>query len=182
MTFGEKVKNIPSDAFRSCTGLTSIQVASGNRTYHSDGNCLIETTKTLVLGCKNSIIPSDESVTTIGDYAFSGCSGLASITIPDSVTTIGNYAFYGCTGLTSITIPNSVTSIGSYAFWGCSGLASITIPNSVTTIDSYAFFCSRLTNIYYTGTADEWNAISKGSSWNYNTGSYTIHYNYKPEE
>ena len=61
----------------------------------------------------------------LGNYAFSGCSGLTSLTIPSSVTWIGNYAFEGCSGLTSLTIPSSVTSIGNYAFEGCSGLTSI---------------------------------------------------------
>ena len=87
-------------------------------------------------------------VTSIGYYAFGGCSGLTSITIPNSVTSIGSNAFYGCSGLTSITIPNSVTSIGSHAFYFCSGLTSITIPNSVTRIGSNAFsFCSGLTSV-----------------------------------
>ena len=88
------------------------------------------------------------SVTSIGNGAFQGCSGLTSITIPNSVTSIGNSAFYGCSGLTSITIPNSVTSIEGYAFVDCSGLTSITIPRSVTYIGWHAFFCcSGLTSI-----------------------------------
>ena len=87
-------------------------------------------------------------VKSIGSSAFSNCSGLTSITIPNSVTSIGSSAFSGCSGLTSITIPNSVTSIGSYAFSGCSGLTSITIPNSVTSIGNYAFrSCSGLISI-----------------------------------
>ena len=72
--------------------------------------------------------------------AFSGCTELTSIIIPNSVTTIGSSAFCGCGGLTSVTIPNSVTTIGDHAFWGCSGLASVTIPNSVTTIGEFAFY------------------------------------------
>ena len=87
-------------------------------------------------------------VTSIGNNAFSSCSGLTSITIPNSVTSIGNNAFVGCSGLTSVTIPNSVTRIGSSAFSGCSGLTSVTIPNSVTSIGEYAFYnCSGLTSI-----------------------------------
>ena len=88
------------------------------------------------------------SVTSIGNWAFSGCSGLTSITIPNSVTSIGYAAFGSCVGLTSITIPNSVTNIGDHAFSGCSGLISVTIPNSVTSIGDSAFqSCSKLTSV-----------------------------------
>ena len=89
-----------------------------------------------------------DGVTTIGDWAFSYCRALTSITIPNSVTTIGDYAFESCSSLTSITIPNSVTTIGDNAFESCSSLTSITIPNSVTTIGDYAFsYCRALTSV-----------------------------------
>ncbi|GHT51672.1 hypothetical protein AGMMS49982_09730 [Bacteroidia bacterium] len=91
---------------------------------------------------------SISGVTSIGGFAFSGCSGLTSVTIPNSVTAIDYSAFYGCSGLTSVTIPNSVTAIGLDAFYGCSGLTSVTIPNSVTDIGYSAFYgCSGLTAI-----------------------------------
>ena len=149
VTIGNGVTSIGSSAFSNCNGLTSISVGVGNTKYHSSGNCLIETaTKTLILGCQNSVIPSDGSVTIICEYAFAGCSSLTSITIPDSVTSIGESAFYGCKGLTSITIPDSVTSIGDRAFYNCSGLTSITIPDSVTSIGERAFLgCTGLTSV-----------------------------------
>ena len=153
VTIGNGVASFERSAFFGCTGLTSLTVEPGNANYYSSGNCLIEkSTRTLILGCKNSVIPTNGSVTSIGDSAFSGCTGLTSITIPDSVTSIGSYAFFGCTGLTSITIPNSVTSIGEAAFSRCTGL----------------------TNIYYGGSSAEWAAVTKGNLWDYNTGDYTV--------
>ena len=113
-------------AFDGCSGITSVTVDKNNGTYDSRDNCnaIIDTsTNTLIVGCKNTIIPN-------------------------SVTSIGNSAFYGCTGLTSVTIPNSVTSIGDRAFSGCSGLTSVTIGNSVTSIGDGAFeYCWRLINL-----------------------------------
>ena len=90
----------------------------------------------------------EDGVTSIGDYAFRGCSSLTSITLPDSVTSIGDCAFVFCVGLSSITLPDSVTSIGDSAFKNCSSLTSITIPDRVTSIEPYAFDnCSSLTSI-----------------------------------
>ena len=120
------VTSIGNEAFSSCDGLESFVVEGGNPNYDSRNNCnaIIETqTNTLLYGCMNTIIPN--SVTSIGDRAFSYCFGLTSIEIPNSVTSIGNSAFYSCDGLTSIEIPNSVTSIGNEAFYGCDGLRSI---------------------------------------------------------
>ena len=150
ITIPNSVTSIGEGAFSGCRGLTSISVSSGNERYYSVCNCIIEkATKTFVLGCKNSIIPNDGSVTSIGSYAFSGSSGL-----------------------TSITIPNGVTSIGG-AFSHCSGLTSITISSSVTSIDFGAlFFCSELKEIKYMGTKREWKKVKKDRDWyiNWNMG------------
>ena len=99
---------------------------------------------------------------------FLGCSSLTSVVIPDSVTSIGERAFSGCSSLTSIVIPDSVTSIGGSAFYECSSLTSVVIDDSVTSIGGWAFYnCSSLTNITFKGTVAEWYAIKKASSWNY---------------
>ena len=87
------------------------------------------------------------TVTSIGNSAFSWCSDLTSVVIPDGVTSIGNSAFSYCSGLTSVTIPDSVTSIGNGAFSWCSDLTSVTIPDSVTSIGNHAFFFTGLTSI-----------------------------------
>ena len=123
ITIPVSVTSIGVLAFGDCSGLESIVVSSGNTKYHSSNNCLIETaSKTMVLGCKNSVIPMDGSVMSIGDYAFSGCINLKSITMPDNLVSIGICAFFDCSSLTSISIPDSVTSIGHSAFYGCNNL------------------------------------------------------------
>ena len=89
-----------------------------------------------------------DGVTSIGDFAFQGCTGLTSVTIPDDVTSIGYQAFQECTSLTNITIPSSVTSIGYQSFADCTSLTNVTIPNSVTSIGMWAFgCCTSLTSI-----------------------------------
>ena len=129
ITIPNSVTRIGYYAFENCSSLTSIVVESGNTMYDSRENCnaIIET-------ASNTLIAGGQSTT-----------------IPNSVTSIGEGAFYGCSSLTSITIPNSVTSIGEGAFYGCSSLTSITIPNSVTRIGSSAF--SDVPNVVYSGTA-----------------------------
>ncbi|WP_321976607.1 leucine-rich repeat protein [Prevotella sp.] len=143
------VTSIGYNAFSGCGKLEAIVVAEGNKVYDSRNGCnaIIYTSRNgLIRGCKNTVIPNE--VTSINEYAFSGCSSLTSIVIPSSVTSIGNGTFQGCSSLTSINIPSSVTSIGNGTFQGCSSLTGINIPSGVTRIGDRAFYdCSSLTSI-----------------------------------
>ena len=177
ITIPDSVTSIGTWAFAYCDSLTNIEVDDDNKHYKSiDGNLYSKDGKILInyafgKTATSFIIP--DSVTSIGNHAFSWCSNLTSITIPDSVTSIGNdafancysltsvefgensqltsigkYAFADCYSLTSITIPDSVTSIGNDAFSWCSNLTSITIPDGVTSIGNGAFYsCDSLTSI-----------------------------------
>ena len=131
------VTSIGDCAFKDCSGLESITVESGNSKYDSRDNCnaiIITSINSLICGCKNTIIPN--TVHSIGEYAFAGCSGLTSVEIPESVSMIDEYAFYQCENLTSLEISESVGFIRGFAFAGCSSLTSVVIPSSV-----YAIYC-----------------------------------------
>lgn len=146
---------------------------------------LIETEKiTVVDNCITSsdlVIPDckliiSNSVTSIGDDAFSGCTSLISVTIPDSVINIADGAFSNCDSLTNITIGNGVTSIGEAAFIWCYALTSITISDSITSIGYDVFNgCSSLTDVYYKGTKSDFSKIEIASG-NDNFKNATIHY------
>ena len=142
-------------ALMATTTLWAYDFQSGDLYYNITSETTVEVTNggysaLTVATIPETIIYNDTtySVTSIGSYAFSECSSLTSVTIPNSVTSIEYCAFYRCSSLTSIIIPSSVMSIGDQAFNGCSSLTSITIPNSVTSIGYSAFFgCSSLTSI-----------------------------------
>lgn len=149
ITIGKNVSLVGARAFAGCTALESITVAEGNAVYHSADNCLIETSsKTLVAGCKTSVIPADGTVTAVGSMAFYKCAGLTAVTVPDSVVSIGASAFEACTGLASVALGSKVASIGNSAFFGCAELAAVVIPDSVTTMGVYAFSgCTKLASV-----------------------------------
>ena len=108
ITIPYSVTKIGAGAFIGCDSLTNIMLSDENTSYEVKGNCLIEkSSKTLIFGCKNGVIPTDGSVTKIGAGAF-GALTITSITIPDTVTSIGTMAFYFCRSLTSITFEGTV--------------------------------------------------------------------------
>jgi len=152
VTIGNSLNMISNFVFVGCNSLENIMVDENNLNYSSIDGVLFNKKKTeLILypvGNSRNAYSIPNSVTSIGYYAFWGCTNLRNIKIPNNVESIGDYAFYNCTSLTSVTIPNSVTSIGNDAFYGCSSLTSVTIPNSVTSIGNNAFYgCSSLTSV-----------------------------------
>lgn len=143
LVFPRAMQRIDEMAFESLnlltTSIESIEVEDGNEYFHSKNNCLIETaTKTLVLGCRNSIIPDDGSVEIIGEYAFNGCMGATRMEIPEGVKEIHNMAF-AYTDFEEIVIPASIELIAEESFVLNPQLKSITIKSKDAFINNLAF-------------------------------------------
>lgn len=149
----KNVSSIGMEVFATCTHLTSMVVAEENETYHSDGNCIIDTErKMLIAGCKNSVIPDDGSVSIIGVRAFCECYGLK-----------------------TMVIPNGVKIIGQSAFSHCYDLATVYISDSVEEIEIRAFYASdNLKQIFYCGTAEQWSNVSQMMDYLDNEMNYTL--------
>lgn len=191
------LKTLGWNVFSGCIRIESLSVASNNSgNYYSEGDCIISMTPdengqfvhAVVVGCKNSVIPS--RVTEIGDGAFNGCRTLTNAgIIPVGITKIGDHAFSGCDGLKSISIPSSVISIGDYAFANCSYLSVVafvpdasqsnvrtigkeafaycdierfTIPQSVAFIGAGALYMCPVKTVAYTGSSDQLSDVTIG--------------------
>ena len=173
-----------SDSFRNCSGLSDVTVPSsvttmestfmgcnnlknagpigGNYDYKFGWSDAIPAYAFYECGIKSVTLPN--STTSIGEYAFSNCDNLTNITIPSGVTAIGEGAFNLCQKLNSISLPTQITSVKKDTFYSCTSLTSMIIPNSVTSIEQSAFDnCVNLKNVYYSGSAEQWNAISIGT-------------------
>ena len=162
LTIPQGLTQIGSTSFAGCSSLENVVVENGNPVYDSRNNCnaIIETdTKSLVLGCKNTIIPED--VTSIGTSAFEGCTGLTSITIPNSITSIGDNAFSGCKNLKEVTtLPTIPPTLGNGAFGGCNSPTLIYPENS--NYFSWSYYFSNLG--YYENGITEWWVDNEGNA------------------
>ena len=151
VTIGSNLSSIGEDVFGNCRSLEAINVDSDNAAYTSEDGVLFNKDITSIIYYPEGKIGEHydipAGVKTIGDNAFrSSC--LTSITVPDSVTNIGDDAFSMCYSLTSVNIPEGVTNIGKDAFWNCSSLTSIDIPESVISIGEEAFHSTSLTSVH----------------------------------
>ena len=183
------VTDIGRYVFSGRTDITSVIIPSGT---DSVGDYAFE-------GCTNlTSVTFPSSLTLIANDAFNSCSSLSSISIPNSVTTIGMRAFESCTSLSAVTIPGGaslgikafnmcsglktvtvsegVTAIPKSAFDKCTNLNTVNIPSTVTTIGANSFGqCSKLSNVYYNGTAEQWNSITIDATNTYLKNA-SIHY------
>jgi hypothetical protein len=135
-----------------CTSLNAIMVDTNNPAYSSVDGVLFNKTRTTLIKCperKAGSYTIPNSVTSIGESAFAGCTSLTSVTIPNTVTNIGNFAFYSCTGLTNVVIGNSVTSIGGGAFSACYSLTGAYLEGSAPAGATKLFNESPLVVVYY---------------------------------
>ena len=172
LIIGKYVKSIGYGAFENCSGLSSVTynadscsmgsyLSYNNKYYYVFSGC--SNPSTLTIGnnvryiSENSFrdftgltgnVTFPTGMNSIGDNAFYGCSGLASVSMPNSLNNIGTRAFYNCSGLTSVNMNEGLESVGESAFSGCSGLILINLPNSLKSIGESAFYgCSGLTSV-----------------------------------
>lgn len=166
ITIPSSVTSIQESAFNGCNGLTGITIPSG---VSSIGSMAFASCSNLT----DITIPS--SVTSMGISAFSDCTGLKIAIIQFSVNRLEAGTFYNCTNLENITIPSSVTAIGQEAFSNCKSLKTLTMPAGVTSVQESAFAnCSSLSDVYYSGSEEQWNRINISTAGNGMSGNQPL--------
>ena len=164
----EGVTEIKEEAFSDCKTLKTVILPDSVTSIDA---CAF-------MGCTNlESVTMPKECSYLGIGAFYRCSKLKEVTIPNGITQINDSTFYGCTSLTSVTIPEGITSIGHFAFDACENITSVTIPDSVGFIGCDAFpdhYKQKAINIYYNGSKEQWDAVSK--HFNYKENIFTYYY------
>lgn len=174
VTVCEGVETIEQNAFRSCASLTSIALPASIGEVGSGAFFQCQ-------AMKNATFAPGSKQVKLGDNLFTQCYYLMNVTLPKSIDCIGKGMFQNCGMLGGVEIPQGAESIGEEAFASCSSMVAVIIPDSVTTIGSAAFSaCPYLADIYFTGTEEQWNSISKIGDTTTAVSKAVIHYNYTP--
>lgn len=160
------VETIGNFAFAGCNALKAYKVDSDSQSFRGDSlGALYNKDQTELISCPAGIesqtFTVPDSVTDIGEYAFSQCINLVEITLPESVKSIGTKAFENCAAVTEFTLPDSVESVSDFAFVGCVTLENLIVGSSVKSI-GYEILdnCTALKNVYYNGTSEQWEEVS----------------------
>lgn len=149
------VSTIGDLVFYMCSGLNKIEITDLDAwlaiDFKSSNSNPLSTAQHLYLnGEEVKTIKIPETITTVRNYAFYGCTSITSVEMTNSVESIGNWAFYGCSGLLTVSLSESLSTIGDSAFFGCSNLESIEIPKYVTSIPTNTFYnCKSLKTITF---------------------------------
>lgn len=177
------VKSMAHFAFLRCTALEYLTIESEetsmtNLTFNGCNKIKELSAPASLLYC----IPSQKLVSVdvnggerLEHYEFMNCATLEEITLPDTLKYVGENSFYGCVSLGFIGVPEGVESIGKSAFSECVSLYMIRLPSTLGSIGENAFYaCEALAEIYYDGTAEQWEQIEKHEKWDFGLNSYTV--------
>ena len=189
LSIPDHVTEIEPSAFRRCTSLNNVTVGNGVKTIGEAAFADCSALEFITLGSNVTKIGNEafyfcialleidipDSVTEIGNNAFDSCDCLTRVTFGSGVTRIGSNAFSSCRGLSELVLPASLKTLSQSAFNGCSRVTAVTIPATVTNISHYVFaHCTDLSTIIFEGTVAQWNAVSFGLDWHYNTPATKI--------
>ena len=189
VTIPDSVTSLGSYAFYSCETLTKVTIGNGLKSIEECTFYFCKRLSAIELGTALQKIGSaafyycsdlrtvsiPDGVVEICDRAFENCTKITTVSLGSSLATVGERAFYNCTSLTTVEGGAGITKLAARAFGSCSKLASISVGEKLTSIAKDSFYrCSQLSSITFSGTVEQWKAVTKASGWNNDIVSYTV--------